>query len=214
MSEDTSRIALATSQLTGASRNHITAVMGGMWGQSDHDPVGPLEVSPADEAIVASISRLRVRAWKARRRGFPDVDEWIDDFDQVGRHWVYFFRDQPVAAARMTTHAILRDVPNAEIYAAALPLAKSGRIASFNRLVVDPAFAGRGLSRQLDVERIDAARAENCSMVVAQTSNPVRISGLEALGFVSAGRSLPYLSGPLATSNREGVVLVKLLQGE
>ena len=160
---------------------------------------GPIEFSPDDPHMLSAIGKLRVKAWKARQPAFPDMAAWIDGFDHIARHWVILADGSPVAAARMTVHAVLSSVPNAEIFAGSFPEGLSGPIASINRLVVDPAFSGTGLSRVLDEIRISAARKMSCANIVVETfANTPRVPALEALGFEVMGFALPYATGPLA----------------
>ncbi|WP_291069182.1 GNAT family N-acetyltransferase [Hyphomonas sp.] len=159
---------------------------------------GPVEISPDDERLLSAIGQLRVRAWRARQPAFPDMREWLDDFDLFARHWTLSDNGILVAAARMTVHAELSSVPNAEIFASVFPNGLPGPIASLNRLVVDPAFAGRGLSRALDEARIEAAGKMQCANIIVETfARTSRAAALELLGFEIAGLSLPYVSGPL-----------------
>ncbi|MFN7166770.1 MAG: GNAT family N-acetyltransferase [Pannonibacter sp.] len=160
---------------------------------------GPVRISADDSRRLAAIGQLRVKAWKARQPAFPDMDTWLDAFDDVAQHWAIFNGGVPVAAARMSVHAALSSVPNAEIFAGVFPNGLEGPIASLNRLVVDPAFAGRGLSKTLDEARIAAARKIGCANLIVETfSRTSRVPALESLGFEVVGQSLPYAAGPLA----------------
>jgi GNAT superfamily N-acetyltransferase len=175
----------------------------------------PVEVSPSDIPLMTRIGELRVRAWKARQPDFPDMTIWLDMFDASARHWAILQGAVPVAAARMTVHNDLSEVPNAEIFTDAFPNGLAGSIASINRLVVDPAFAGRGLSRMLDEVRVSAARRENCAHMIAKTdAGTRRTDALRALGFEPAGTSQRYASGPLAEiKNGQGggdILMLKL----
>ena len=159
----------------------------------------PVEVSPSDIPLMTRIGELRVRAWKARQPDFPDMTIWLDMFDASARHWAILQGAVPVAAARMTIHNDLSEVPNAEIFTDAFPHGLAGPIASINRLVVVPACAGRGLSRMLDEVRVSAARRENCAHMIVETyAGATRTDALRALGFEPAGTSQRHASGPLA----------------
>lgn len=158
-------------------------------------------------SVLNQIYRLRVRAWQARTNAFPDMTEWRDADDADALHWAIMFGDAPVAAARMTVHARVTDLPNAEIYAGLVPEALPGPIASINRLVVDAAWAGRGLPRVLDQVRIEEAVRRGCRHILGETyAGTRRIAGMEALGFAIIGETKPYRSGPLAMvkANRGG----------
>lgn len=166
---------------------------------------GPLEISAIETGMLASIGRLRVRAWKARQPTFPDIPEWTDGFDAIARHWVIMAGDRLIAAARMTVHRNISEVPNAEIFKNAFSVGLPGPVASINRLVVDPNFAGKGLSRLLDDARIADARARDCASIIGETfANTSRVGALEALGFEVVGAALDYASGPLAQAGAAG----------
>lgn len=159
----------------------------------------PVEVSPTDIPQMTRIGKLRVKAWKARQPHFPVMTIWLDVFDAKARHWAIFQGGRPVAAARMSIHNELSEVPNAEIFADAFPDGLAGPIAAMNRLVVDPAFAGLGLSRLLDEVRISAASRNDCAHMIVETyAGTKRTNALRALGFEPAGLSKGYASGPLA----------------
>lgn len=168
-------------------------------------PLGcSLIFQPAPE-IMAQVYALRVQAWRARTQAFPEMDEWRDEHDDHGLHWVVIARNRDaqqvaIAAARMTIHARLAEVPSAEIYDGLLPADLPGPIASINRLVVSKDYAGQGLSRVLDQARIAFARLKGCNCVIGGTSAGIRRhDDLLAQGFVALGKAQPYRDGPLAT---------------
>lgn len=150
----------------------------------------PVEVS--DPAMLAAIYRLRVTAWRARAPHFPDIDAWSDAYDAQATHWAVIEDGQPVAAARLTVHLRMADVPNSEIYNL------QGPIAVLTRLVVAPAYAAKGLPRLLDLARLEAARAASCRHAVIECYAHIpRARAVEALGFLPMGASKAYASGPL-----------------
>ena len=70
------------------------------------------EIDPRNQAILEKIGRLRVLAWSTvMLDAIHRVDCWLDGFEPVGRHWCIFSGEQPVAAARMSVHDRLDDVP-------------------------------------------------------------------------------------------------------
>jgi GNAT superfamily N-acetyltransferase len=158
-----------------------------------------------DLRMLDLIYALRVEAWRARAPDFPDMGVWTDTYDQVARHWAIAHGGKPIAAARMSIHARLADVPNGEIYDKILPSDLAGPIASINRLVVHPDWAGKGLPKRLDEARIAAARQASCACVLVETySGTKRVELLEALGFKPLGLAGPYASGPLMTVKNGG----------
>src|SRR4051812_39912587 len=121
-----------------------------------------LEVPPTDCILIEKIGQLRVRAWATEIPEVVKMGIWLDQFDNVGRHWVVLREGEPIAAARMTINQSLAEVPKPEVYVGVLSEPLPAPIASINRLVVDPSARGLGLSRQLDLCRIEAAEASGC----------------------------------------------------
>jgi GNAT superfamily N-acetyltransferase len=170
-----------------------------------HLPPGCQLIFQPSPDIMAQVYALRVQAWRARTQAFPNIDEWRDDNDADALHWAIVAQtgDAPplaIAAARMTIHARLADVPSAEIYDGLLPADLPGPIASINRLVVARDHAGRGLSQVLDHARIAFAREAACRCMIGRTlAGARRRAELQAQGFVALGEARPYHHGPLAT---------------
>lgn len=162
-----------------------------------------LVFQPAPE-FMEQVYALRVQAWRARTQAFPEIDQWRDDYDVGALHWVIIKQtdDAPpvaIAAARMTIHARLAEVPSAEIYDGLRPADLPGPIASINRLVVAKDWAGQGQTQVLDRARIVYARSEGCHCLVGRTSAGVRRhDDLLTQGFVALGQAQPYRDGPLA----------------
>lgn len=147
---------------------------------------------------LAAIYRLRVAAWRSRTDYFPDIAEWQDAHDATACHWAIRDSGQIVAAARLTMHDRLADAPSAEIYEDVLPPDLAGPIAVMTRLVVARSHGGRGLSRLLDVARIDHARASGCRHVVGRTSaGKPRLEAAAIQGFAIVGPSGNHSCGPL-----------------
>ncbi len=154
-----------------------------------------------DPAVLGRIFALRVAAWRKRNRTFPDIGLWTDPFDEGALHWaVQSGQGEVVAAARMTLHDGIQQVPDAEIYPPAV-LELTGSVASINRLVVCSTMAGMGLVAALDNARIERARSEGCRWVVGATrAGPRRLAAAKAAGFVHMGNTRAYGSGPLSTA--------------
>jgi len=157
-----------------------------------------IAVETREPRILEQVYRLRVSAWRARNRDFPAMEAWTDAFDASGRHWVVLDGDAPVAAARLTVHSALLQAPSSEIYRGLLPDDLPGPIGVLTRLVVAPSHAGRGLSRALDLARIEAARESGCRHLIGATLVGLeRVQQMSALGFNLIGNAEPYSEGPL-----------------
>jgi hypothetical protein len=169
------------------------------------------EISTSDHALIEKIGRLRVRAWETEIPDVVHMGTWLDKFDEVGRHWAVFRDGEPIAAARMTVHQSLADVPEPEVYVGVFPAPLPDPIASINRLVVEPSARGLGLSRKLDLCRIEAAEVCGCRCIVGETPSGIhRVRQLESLGFKNAGGGAPYFE-PMFYASRSSVVLVCFL---
>ncbi len=184
----------------------------------------PLEVDPRDDVLLEKIGRLRVLAWREFAPTVPvRTGCWLDQHESSARHWAIFCGGEPIAAARMSVHQRMDDIPDAEVYAGALPEALEAPIASFNRLVVHPAHRGKGLSHVLDKVRMDAVVVEDvASIVVATPAGPKRLTALAALGFRPIGGPRPepvghplegLLTQPLLCDRRTGAQLAPTSNG-
>ncbi|HEV7341142.1 MAG TPA: GNAT family N-acetyltransferase [Sphingopyxis sp.] len=152
-----------------------------------------------DPADLEEIYALRVAAWRARVESFPDIGQWTDAHDTIAAHWAVRDRERIVAAARLSVHDSLAELPHAEIFDGVFSESLDGPIGSLNRLVVAASHSGRGCSAALDSIRINHARAQGCRHVIGETyAGTKRIAQLADLGFKVAGTARPYLSGPLA----------------
>ncbi len=152
-----------------------------------------------DPADLDEIYALRVAAWRARVESFPDIGRWTDAEDASAAHWAIRDGGRIVAAARLSIHDSLADVPHAEIFDGVFSESLHGPIGSLNRLVVAASHSSRGCSAALDSIRINHARAQGCRHVIGETdAGTKRIAQLGDLGFKVAGTARPYRSGPLA----------------
>jgi GNAT superfamily N-acetyltransferase len=120
-----------------------------------------------------------------------------DGFDEDAWCWIIRMEDQVVAAARLTIHEDLTNVPDAHLFRHLIsPIPEP--VAYISRLVVHPAVRGRGLTRTLDELRIEAALEIGCrSMVVVWNpkSGVRRKQQLMELGFGSADGETPRPDG-------------------
>ena len=147
------------------------------------------------------IYMARVQAWREREPEFPVMSRWSDahDLSAEAMHWAVFDGDTLAAAARLTVHAALADIPNAEVYAGVMSDDLPGPIGALARLFVLQRYAGRGLSRALDLARIEAARYAGCRCVIGATlDGKARVREMQEIGFQVISRANRYTSGPLA----------------
>jgi predicted GNAT family N-acyltransferase len=132
------------------------------------------------------IGRFRIRAWRNENGINPTFfsqEVWIDSIDTNAHHWIITKDDTIVAAARLSFHGCIEEVPYADfLHDEHRPLFQKSPIASINRLVVDPAFRGRGFAKILDNERINLAANAGSKIMIAfpQLS---RLMHLQKLGF-------------------------------
>src|SRR5690349_12814272 len=116
------------------------------------------EIHPATEpAVFDAVVRLRLEAWTPQTPVPLTLDDVLDSFEQSARHWCGFDGEQVVAAARLSIHDRLEDVPEAECLHGVFASEPAGPIAFLSRLVVAATHRRRGLARELDEVRIRAA---------------------------------------------------------
>jgi len=157
-----------------------------------------------DPADLEEIYALRVAAWRARVESFPDIGRWTDAEDARAAHWAIRDGGRIIAAARLSIHDSLAEVPHAEIFDGVFSESLHGPIGSLNRLVVAASHRRSGLAQKLDIVRIIHARDADCRHIIGEAhADTPRIAELTALGFSVVGPSEPHIAGPLARV-REG----------
>jgi len=130
-----------------------------------------------DPLTLEAIFRLRAQVWRETGDVSPSAlrgGRWSDEHDSAAMHWVV--RDDTgalLAAARLSVHARLADVPEAEAYAAA-GLDLEGPIGAPAHLVVAAPARGHGLFVQLADTQNAASRAAGCTFLVCQASPAMR----------------------------------------
>lgn len=117
------------------------------------------------------IGKFRIHGWK-NEEGINQIffsrDYWIDPLDQRSYHWIITDNDTIVASARLSLHTSLDEVPYANLLRPEHRVHFENKmIGSINRLVVDPAYRGLGLSKLLDEVRIERARAQKAEVIIA-----------------------------------------------
>jgi GNAT superfamily N-acetyltransferase len=126
-----------------------------------------------DPQALEEIYAFRARVWQEvgglAANAFP-AGGWRDAYDHGGRHWIVRDgRGRLVAAARLTFHATLEEVPEAEEYLR-YGLRLPGPIAAPARVVVCPAAQGAGLGRRLLEAQDQAAWEAGTQRAVRQAS--------------------------------------------
>jgi GNAT superfamily N-acetyltransferase len=118
----------------------------------------------------------------------PSGEVWLDEHDCHAVNWAVLCEGLPIAAARLCVHKRICELPD---LASLVGYEDSlfTPIAAFTRLVVSPAFRGRGLSKELDGKRLAMAEEAGCRSAVVVTHIPARIPQLNARGFQNLGES-------------------------
>lgn len=141
-------------------------------------------VKITEPQVLDQVYALRVKAWLADGIN-PDSNLegiWKDEYEERARHWAVLDGEKVLAAARLSIHQSLGDVPSHYVFES-LKFEAPTPIASINRLVVHPDGRGLGLSRKLDAIRLQEAKQEGCRTVVAYCLE-ARVPALERFGFV------------------------------
>jgi GNAT superfamily N-acetyltransferase len=133
------------------------------------------------------IGRLRVQAWR-NESGIDPLffarPSWIEVLDEDAEHWVVTDNGVAVAAARLSWHTSLADVPYAYLLPAdAQQQITSQHIASISRMVVAPSHRGHGFSTLLDKVRVAEALASGAEILTGATQLNFRQKALAKLGF-------------------------------
>lgn len=169
------------------------------------------EFSPLPSELLSAVGVLRVQAWEASMEQSTGMTEWLDRFDATARHWVALEQGRPIAAARMSVHETLEELPDAESYAGLFPESLPGPIASLNRLVVHPEARRQGWSRHLDLVRLAAAEKLGCRYAILGTaSGPHRVSQLVGWGFALVGYGPRFRNPPLSLLPSPAVLVCQL----
>lgn len=156
-----------------------------------------IEVGASDAARLQQIASLRSRAWQTEASFTGNTDIWLDEYDATALHFASFDGEQAVAAARLTVHASVRDIPHAEIQDHAFPSEPPLPVAYLSRLVVDPRYRRQGLGSRLDQILLEKSQSLGCCSVVARPVDDRRVRQLEALRFTIVGRCRAIQTGPV-----------------
>lgn len=153
-------------------------------------------VAAPTPVLLQRIGALRVQAWTTEHPQAATMTEWLDGIDPRAWHWVIFDGDQMVAAARLSIHTSLCDLPDCKVYSDLLVAPPPAPMASLNRLVVHPSARGEGLSNRIDESRLCFARERGCRSIVCSVPRPERARRLRERGFAVIGMGRPYPDPP------------------
>jgi GNAT superfamily N-acetyltransferase len=142
-----------------------------------------------------------------RRLCWPDIYaagySLEDEFDDHAWHWTIRMEDQLIAAARLTVHRDLVDVPDPHLFHQLSLLPVPVPIGYISRLVVHPKVRGQGLPGLLDKLRLNACSDLGCKSLVCvwnPSSGVRRRQQLMDLGFQSADGDAAQPDGGFGTS--------------
>ena len=176
------------------------------------DELHLVEVGTSDRTMFARIGRLRVEAWRTLFPGTAVMTTWLDEYDGAAHHWAVLRGGEPVASARLSVHGRLEEAPEAETYLSVIKDPIPTPVGSFNRMVVNPTYRRRGLSKQLDAIRLQAAKEIGCRSVVGETpSGEHRVRQLASLGFQVVGAGRRSALQEMLSLSSPPVVVVRLL---
>jgi len=153
-----------------------------------------------DKAVLDNIYQLRVEAWRMQLTHTTSIEAWEDEFDPIAQHWGCFDEDRLVAAARLSVHQDIQNVPDADAYEGVITSDAPSPIASLNRLVVHHDYRGKGIAKKLDTVRLARAREIGCKCVIGATCDIRRGEQLKAQGFMFVGEGKATEKGFLAGS--------------
>ncbi len=147
-------------------------------------------IEPTDISNLNKIGKLRADVWEDEGFLLPNVCKngiWLDELDDVGKHWAIFENNEIIASARLTVHNSKEDIPHKDEFAP-YDLPTILPYGFMSRLVVRKGFRGRGLAKKLDNIRLEEAEKCNLNEVLILPT-PYRVKPLLKLGFVNFGLS-------------------------
>jgi GNAT superfamily N-acetyltransferase len=146
-------------------------------------------IEVVDPGALEEIYAFRAAVWQSAGGLAPGAfpaGHWRDAHDAAAMHWVVRGTDDRLlAAARLTLHPTLEEVPEAEEYLR-YGLRLSGPIAAPARVVVCPSVQRLGLGRRLlDVQ--DRAARRSAARYAVRQASPAMIRLLRPRGWVVVG---------------------------
>lgn len=147
-------------------------------------------IEPTDFVNLNKIGKLRADVWQDEGFLLPNIAQngiWLDELDDVGKHWAIFEKEEVIASARLTLHNSKEEIPHKEEFSP-YDLPTILPYGFMSRLVVRKDFRGRGLARKLDNIRLEKAKECNLKEVLI-LSVPKRMNAIKKLGFKAFGYS-------------------------
>jgi len=141
----------------------------------------------ADE--IASVDGLRHESWRATR---PSQEArllnagYFESPPGLALYYGVVLTGSVVGAGRLSIHRSLADVPEAQVYGEAFLAQLRYPVASINRLAVHPDYRRQGIAGLVDQARLQRARLEGCTVVLAwftPKSGDHRLIQLREYGF-------------------------------
>ena len=150
---------------------------------------------------MGDIQALRRLCWP----GIYAAGESLEDgFDDDAWHWTVRSGPQLIAAARLTTHYNLIQIPDAHLFNHLVSFPLPTPIGYISRLVVHPGARRHGLAGVLDCRRLEACRELSAKSVIAiwtTQSGAHRKKQLLNLGFQSPDGGAAHPDGAFGVSS-------------
>jgi len=148
-------------------------------------------ITSNDYNFMQRIGKLRADVWNEEGVSLPNIcknNMLLDELDHdEAKHFVVFKDDELIAAARLTLHHSLTEMPSAEDFAP-YDLALELPYGYLSRLVVKKSFRNQGLARKLDCMCLHEAKKLGAKAVIL-TTVPYRLKALSKIGFSYFGLS-------------------------
>lgn len=141
-----------------------------------------------DIGMLRQIEAFRLQVWNSLIDSeIASTRFSLDQFDYDGWHIAHINETDIIGCGRLI---IANDESGVPDLCSFKPYAKSMSypIGIMNRLVVNLTHAGKGIGRQLNIERIELARDQGVSEIWVEVQAP-RVSSMERLGFRDMGPS-------------------------
>lgn len=138
--------------------------------------------------ILSEIYKLRVKCWA--ETGFFDEkdypDGWSDALDKSAQHFYIEINGEKASAARLNIVDSIKDIPIYKVYEG-YGYDNVGNASYISRNVVLPEFRGLGLSKVMDLVRLNYLKRNGIQYCFAD-ANQTRMETLLSYGFKILGR--------------------------